>query len=161
VSFVATELVPEGVVWRPSMTESEAACIGDGLVRALGAARVRELPFGRYPWHTLGFALTATVDRSEAEQIVDTFAACSPSWELLLITSATQGSEQISDESARCASEQLADEDARVAFVAELDRAYDDAATGVQAPDLSHLDPLLAALEACLTAEELDGLDWN
>jgi hypothetical protein len=155
-SFFTTTTFP-GFPWRPSVTDDDADCIGAGLVSALGAARVREARLHNASWHTLGIALFANFDRAEAEQIVDVFSSCSDTWELLMITSTTQGTELIGDESARCTADKLPDDVARAIFVTDLDRAYDEQPT----PDLSHLDPLIAAMEQCLTPDELDRLDWN
>ena len=147
--------------WRPSVTEPEARCIAEGLIGGLGVGRVRELNLGLFPWHLLGYALGARFALHDAEAVVDTFETCSPTWELLMILSATQGTEWISEPSADCTRQQLDDADARSIFVAELDRAYDDSGTSNPSPDLSHLDPLLAALDECLTDQELNALDWN
>jgi hypothetical protein len=160
-SFFTTTTNPQLPEWRPSVTQAEADCIGNRLVRDLGAARVRALRLGEAPWHLLGYALSVEFERAEAEQIVDALAACTGSWELLMISSVTSGAERISDESARCTGDRLADVDARAVFVAELDRAYDEGAPPGGQPSLVHLDPLLAALDACLTSDELDALDWN
>jgi hypothetical protein len=147
--------------WRPSVTESEARCIAEGLIGGLGVQRVRELNLGLFPWHLLGYALGSRFELHDAEVVVDTFETCSPTWELLMILSATGGTEWISEESAECTRDQLDDADARSVFVAELDRAYDDSGPFNPSPNLSHLDPLLAALDECLTDQELNALDWN
>jgi hypothetical protein len=138
--------------WRPGVTEPEARCIGEGLIDRLGATRVRELNLGLFPWHLLGYALSGSFERVDAEMVVDTFESCSPTWELLMILSATQGTEWISEASAECTRLQLDDSEARSIFVAELDRSDED---------LEYLDPLLEALDQCLTDQELNALDWN
>ena len=162
-TFSYTE--PSGVVHTlkaPITSSNDAACIGTELVRTLGAARVRDLGFGAFPWSLLGFGLRnhATIDRPEAESIVAVFEKCSTSWEQLLIRSTTEGSEEISDTSARCTADKLADADARAVLASEIDRAYDDRSTtappfGVEA------EPLFLALKKCLTSEEIAKLDWN
>lgn len=146
----------------PIPSSTEAACIGTELVRTLGAARVRELGFGQFSWSLLGFGLRnhAAVARPEADTIVGVFEKCSTSWEQLLIRSTTEGSEQISDASAKCTADKLADKDARVVLASEIDRAYDDPSTksppfGVEA------EPLFLALKQCLTKDEMAKLDWN
>jgi hypothetical protein len=163
-SFCATFTVtyPGGkTVSNPVVTDKEAVCIGDRLVERLGAAKVRALRLGLSPWGLLGFALSNNVERTDAEQIVDTFKACSKSWKLLLIMSVTEGADEISDASAKCASERLSDSDARTVFVGELDRAYDDRSqTGAQPfPEL--IEPLIAVFDQCLSPAELDALDWD
>jgi len=125
-------------------------------------ARVREIGYGTSPWSVLGFGLRnhAKIDRREAESIVAVFEKCSRSWDQLLIRSTTEGSDEISDASARCTAAKLADKDARAVFASEIDRAYDDPSTtappfGVEA------EPLFRALEQCLTIDEIGNLDWN
>jgi hypothetical protein len=142
-------------------SKSEAACIGSTLVRELGVDRVRELGFGLSSWSVLSFGLTnhSSVDRPEAEKIVDTFAKCSKNWELLMIKSITEGADEISDASARCTSERLADGDARAIFAGELDRAYDE--PSASKPFFESVNPLIVAMENCLQPDELNGLDWN
>jgi hypothetical protein len=141
-------------------SKSEAACIGSGLVRELGADRVRELDLGLGGWSLLGFGLShhRTIQRPEAETIVDTFKECSESWKLLMIRSITEGANSISEASARCTGDRLSDTDARSIFAGELDRAYDEQPTAQ--PFGESVKPLLAAMEACLTPDELEALDW-
>lgn len=156
---------PNGVVHTfkaPIPSSGEAACIGTELIGTLGAARVRELGFGSFSWSLLGFGLRnhAAIARPEAESIVAVFEKCSTSWKQLLIRSTTEGSEEISDTSARCTADKLSDADARLVLASEIDRAYDDRSTtappfGVEA------EPLYRALKECLTREELAKLDWN
>ena len=84
---------------------------------------------------------------------------CSKNWELLMIKSATEGTDKISDSSAQCTSQQLADSDARVILVGDIDRAYDEDPTAV--PFFEAVKPLIAAMEKCLKPHELAGLDWT
>jgi hypothetical protein len=142
-------------------SRGEAACIGSRLVRELGADRVRQLGLGTNGWGLLGFGLSnhRSIDRPEAEKIVDTFQGCSKSWKLLMIKSITQGTDKISDASARCTSERLADSDARAIFAGELDRAYDEQAAAE--PFFESVKPLMTAMEHCLKPDELEGLDWD
>jgi hypothetical protein len=119
---------------RPVLTAGEAACLRDGIVEGFGPARAREFAlFGASPWSLLGFGLSnnsppRAIDRAEAEQLVETFANCAPSWELLLILSVTQGADRISDASAAFVRNALSDADTRTMLVGEIDRAYDDPA---------------------------------
>jgi hypothetical protein len=159
--FTTTPVTFPGVesTWRPVVTEPEAECIADGLIERLGTERLRELSFGLGQWHLLGHALAVEFERPDAEGVVDAFEACADTWELLLITSTTEGADRISVDSAACTAARLDDAAARTAFIAELDRAGDGGPASP--PDASHLDPLLEALDACLSATELDRLDWN
>ncbi|HUP74656.1 MAG TPA: hypothetical protein VM282_16550 [Acidimicrobiales bacterium] len=145
----------------PVVTPNEAACIGQELVDRLGAARVRALGLGLGPWSTLGIALSNQIDRSEAERIVDTFKNCSKTWKLLLITSVTQGADEISDKSAQCISEQISDDTTRTIFVGEIDRAYDDPSQPNAQPYPQLVEPLVAAFDKCLTPTEQAAMDWN
>ena len=108
------------------VTADQAACIGTGLVERLGPDRVREFGLGTYPWGTLDFGLRTNrlptpVGQTEAETIVDTFRACTPAWEALLIMSVTEGADELTIEEAACVADQLDDTVARDAFIAEID----------------------------------------
>ena len=146
--------------WPAVVTSEDASCIADELIERFGETTLREWFVG-YPWSLLGFALMNEVDRGQAEQLADTFASCSDRWKLLLIKSVTEGAEQISDASAGCVSEQLSDDDAREVMVLELDRAYDDPSQPNAVPYPETVEPLLTAMEECLSPTELDALDWN
>ena len=147
----------------PQVTQREAACIGQTLVDRLGAARVRLLGLGSGPWSTLGvgIALSNQIDRLEAERIVDTFKTCSKAWKLLLITSVTQGADEISDKSAECISAQVSDDTTRMIFVGEIDRAYDDPLQPNAQPYPQLVEPLAAAFDKCLNPTEQAAMDWD
>jgi hypothetical protein len=152
---------------RPVLPAAEAACIGDGLVTALGAARVRELTvLGTGPWSTLSFGLSANQEphqltRPEADAIVDVFVRCTRAWKLMLSSSVTEGADEIGDDSGACIVEQLDDDTGRHVFASELDRAYDDVSQphAESFPDV--IAPLVDVFERCLTPAELDRLDFN
>jgi hypothetical protein len=165
-SFCATfiyKLPDGGTLTRPAVLTSntEASCIATTLIQELGTDRVRQLGLGLSAWSLLGFGLAnhRSIQRPEAETIVNTFEKCSKNWELLMIKSATEGTDKISDSSAQCTSQQLADSDARVILVGEIDRAYDEDPTAV--PFFEAVKPLITAMEKCLKPDELAGLDWN
>lgn len=61
---------------------------------------------------------------------------------------------------ARCTAERLDDDQARATMAAELDLPYDDPPAGAP-PFHVVVQPLLDALDQCLTPEELGRLDWN
>ncbi len=126
----------------------------------MGGDRLRELRFGAFPFTLLGYGLSLPIELDEATMIAAAMRSCSPSWELLMITSATQGTDRISDASASCVQSALDDDVAAEIFAIELARPYDDA-PGAGGPDLSHLDPMIAAFEACLTPQELNAIDWD
>ena len=152
-----TAIVDNFTVPRPLVTTGEAQCIADGLIAEFGRQRLQELGFGTAPWHLLGYALSlGPFDRSDSELIVDTFRRCSTTWERLMITSVTEGTDQISDESAACVADVVPDDEARDLFVLELDRPYDDGDG-----DLSHLARLVETYQRCLTPEEFDRLDFD
>ena len=134
------------------ITLTEAQCIGDRLVASLGAADVVDHNLARGGWSLLGVALSAEWARTAAEKTVDAFAACARNWKLLLIKSATEGTDRMSDVSAVCVANGLSDSDGRTIFIEELDRAD---------PSLGYLTPLLAEFDKCLTPEELDRIDWD
>jgi hypothetical protein len=161
-AFYAEQITdPEGrVVWRPWVTESEATCIGAELVGALGADTLRELHFGVFPFTLLGYGLGLQIDMDSALVIADTIRGCSPNWELLIIMSATQGTQYISEDSARCTQSALDDDVAEQIFAIELARPYDEQ-PGAGGPDLSHLEPLVQAMEECLSDQELNAIDWD
>lgn len=161
---VFTAKLPDGTKRsspRTQVTAQEATCIGEKLVERLGATRVRSLGLGLGPWSTLGFALSNQIDRAESERIVDTFKTCTKAWKLLLITSVTQGADEISDQSARCISEQVSDDLARTIFIGEIDRAYDDPSQPNAQPYPQLVEPLVAAFDKCLTPSEQDAMDWD
>jgi hypothetical protein len=161
-AFHGDEIVdPDGrVVWKSQVDEQQATCIADQLVQEVGADRLRELRFGAFPFTLLGYGLSLPIELDEATVIVGVLRSCSPSWELLMITSATQGSDEISDESASCVQSALDDDVAAEIFAIELARPYDDTPSS-GGPDLSHLGPMVAAFEDCLTPQELNAIDWN
>jgi hypothetical protein len=152
---------PAGLNGEPSVGAVEGQCIGERLVTELGQQRVREMRLTN-PWSVLLFALSnPSIERAEAEQIVDVFADCADHWELLLVRSVTEGASEVSDDSARCVEEELDDDDAREVFVGEIDRAYDDPTQPGATPFPELVEPLVSAMEACLTPEELDRMDWG
>ena len=71
-----------------------------------------------------------------------------------MITSVTEGTDQISDASAGCVADLLADDEARNLFVLLLDRPEDESAF----PDLT---PYVAMYQQCLTPAEFDRLDFD
>jgi len=148
------------VAWKSRVTEAEAACIADHLVQTVGADRLRELRFGVSPFTLLGYGLTLPIELDDATAITGVLRSCSPSWELLMITSATEGTDEISDASASCVQSALDDDVAAEIFAIELARPYDDAPSA-GGPDLSHLEPMIAAFDACLTPQELNAIDWD
>jgi hypothetical protein len=157
-AFAPTEPLP--APWRAWVTAEEADCIARQVIERLGADRVREIRFGLFPWSLLGYGLSLPIEVEDAEQIVEAFAGCSPHWELLGITSATEGTEYLSEESALCVAAALDDTLSREIFALELARPYDDVSPGDQ-PDLSHLGDVVPAYEQCLTEQELNALDWD
>ena len=151
---------------RPLLPEEEAVCIGEGLVERLGPTRARALALGGGPWHLLGFALSGgdradPVQRAEAEEIVDTFMTCSQSWKLLLALSVTEGTEEISDASARCINDRLSDDDARTIFIGEIVRDYDDPSQPDATPFPELIEPLISVFDECLSSAELGQVDWG
>jgi hypothetical protein len=162
-AFDGTMTMPGGppIGARAPTTTAEAQCIARGVVEAIGIDRVRELKFGSFPWHLLGYALSLPIDLADAAPIVQTFRRCTENWELLAIRTATEGTDRISEPSLRCTRDALDDEVAEELFVIELARPYDDAPSKPVQPDLEHLEQLFAALEECLTDAELAALDWN
>ena len=127
------------------------------MIEAFGQQRLEQLGFGTSPWHLLGYALAlGPWDRTDAEVVVDTFRGCAPTWEQLMITSVTEGTEQISESSAACVADALPDDEAWELFVTELDRPYDDGDG-----DTSHLQRAVDLYRQCLTPEELDRLDFD
>jgi hypothetical protein len=152
---------PAGMNAKQAVDAAEGQCIGERLVSELGEQRVRELRLTN-PWGVLLFALSnPSIDRAEAEQIVDVFVDCAEHWKLLLVRSVTEGASEISDDSARCVEERLDDDEGREVLVGEIDRAYDDPAQPDATPFPELVAPLVAAMEACLTPEELDRVDWG
>ena len=151
----------EDVTVEPVLAADDSRCIARGLVDALGEARARQLGFTG-PWNLLLFALrNPTIERAESEKIVDVFVDCSDHWELLLVTSVTEGASGISDESAGCVVERLDDREAREILIGEIDRAYDDPSQPGATPYPELVAPLVDAMDACLTDTELAGVDWN
>jgi hypothetical protein len=158
----------ERVELRPVLSSDEAACIGDGLVDALGLERVRQSrSVGTWAWSALGFGLGENVDHpapispDDAEAVVDVFEGCTASWELLLVLSVTGGADQIGDESAACVTAELDDETARTIFAGELDRAYDDPTQSTATPFAELIQPLVDAYDECLTPAERAQVDFN
>ncbi len=136
----------------------EAGCVADGVVSALGIERTRELGFGAFPWHTLGYAMSFPYETPDAATIVDVFRRCSPNWPLLLITTFTQGAEQMSRESAECVAEQF--DPARLADIFVREIARDDMNDPQPEPP-DYLPEAAAALEACLTPREMGAIDLS
>ncbi len=152
---------PDGrVIWKSRVSEGEAMCIANQLVDVVGADRLHELRFGVSPFNLLGYGLTLPIELDEATTITAVLRSCSPTWELLMITSATSGTDWISDASASCVQSTLDDDIAAQIFATELARPYDDAPSP-NGPDLSHLQPLITAFDQCLTPQELNAIDWN
>lgn len=144
------------------LPSEDASCISTELIERFGEPAVREFGFIGYPWSLLVFALkNQSVEREQAEQLADSFVSCSDAWKLLLIKSVTQGADQISEVSAGCVGQRLSDDDAREVLVLELDRAYDDPSQPDAMPYPETVEPLLTAMEACLSPTELDALDWH
>ncbi len=143
---------------RTVLPSDEAACMGDGLVEVLGAARATELKLGGGPWSVLflGFSNLGEhqIERGEAESIVDVLVECSDQWKLLLILSVTEGADTISDDSATCVADRLTDDEAQLMLVSEIDRAYDDPSQPDAQPFPETIEPLLDAYEECLTPNE-------
>jgi hypothetical protein len=145
---------------RPWMSDADAQCISDGLIDALGVDRIREFPVMQYPFRLLGYGLSYQIGSNDAQSMVEVFRRCSADWELLMITTITSGTEFIGEESARCVALALDDGVSEQIFVLELDRPYDDAPSPA-GPDLSHLEPMMASLEECLTDQELNAIDFD
>ena len=103
----------------------DAQCISDGLIGSLGVERIRELRVLQYPFGLLGYGLTMQIELDDAQSMVETLRRCSPDWELLMITTITQGTEFMSEESARCVAIALDDEVSQWTFVLELVPPYD------------------------------------
>jgi hypothetical protein len=153
---------------RPVLPPAEAACVGDGLVDALGAERVRQSrSLGTWAWSTLGFGLSenlehpAPISREDADAVVDVFARCTESWELLLVLSSTEGADDIGEASAACVTDRLDDDIARTIFASELDRAYDDPGQPDATPFPESIEPLVDVYEQCLTTAERAQLDFG
>jgi hypothetical protein len=141
----------------PPVTELAGGCIADGLLERLGEQRVRDLGIGAFPFHLLSYGLDFDFDAEDAESFVDVLSSCTDSWELFLVLGVTQGTDLVSEETARCVADGLDDEIAREILVLELDRPYDqDPGIG-----LGHLGPLVDGFERCATQQELSALDWN
>ena len=156
--FVAPDGTKQTVTARTVLPSDEAACIGDGLVEVLGAARAKELKLGAGPWSLLFLGFNnfgeRQIERAEAESIVDVLVECSDQWKLLLILSVTEGADKISDNSATCVADRLTDDEAKMMLVSEIDRAYDDPSQPEAQPFPETIEPLLAAYEACLSPNE-------
>ena len=138
----------------------DAQCISDGLIGSLGVERIRELRVLQYPFGPLGYGLTMQIELDDAQSMVETLRRCSPDWELLMITTITQGTEFMSEESARCVAIALDDEVSQWTFVLELVPPYDDEPTPT-GPDLSHLDPVISSFQACFSDQELNAIDFD
>jgi hypothetical protein len=152
---------PEGrVVLRSWAPQQEAECAGNGIFDALGADRVREINFGVFPFTMLGYGLSLPIEMDDATPIADTLRRCIADWEMLMITTATGGTQYISEESARCVQAAMDDDQAEEILAIELARPYDDQPSP-SGPDLRHLDPMVAAFEGCLTDQELNAVDWS
>jgi hypothetical protein len=131
------------------VTDTEAACIGDGVVGALGATRVRELQIGAYPSPVLGTGVGMTAD--EATRVIDIVQRCAEHWKRFVFLYASQGTGEMSETSAACVERELADDDARVAFVKER--------SGYRTID--HILPVEAAVDRCVTPAERERIDWD
>ncbi len=152
---------PEGrVVVRSWATQSEAECAGNAIVDSLGAERVREISFGAFPFTMLGYGLSLPIEMDDATPIAAALRHCIADWEMAMITTATGGTQYISEESARCVQAALDDDQAEQILAIELARPYDDQPSA-GGPDLSHLGPMVVAFEGCLTEQELNAVDWN
>ena len=152
---------PEGrFVVRSWATQSEAECAGNAIVDSLGAERVREISFGVFPFTMLGYGLSLPIEMDDATPIAAALRRCIADWEMAMITTATGGTQYISEESARCVQAALDDDQAEQILAIELARPYDDQPSA-GGPDLSHLGPMVVAFEGCLTEQELNAVDWN
>jgi len=160
-AFDGTAVAPDGQPYgAPAyLTSDEARCVADGVIAELGADRVREMRFGLFPWHLLGYAMSLEIEEDDAAAIVRTFRDCSPHWEELAIRTATEGADQMSVESARCTAGLLDDDGS--ADVVEFELVRPDLDDPTVTLDPAYLEPLFAALEECLTDAELNALDWN
>ena len=160
---LASDDGPAAVVaaaFRPAVGEVDAACIATGIIERLGAPRVDELHLGEAPFDLLGYALTLPIDQPDARGMVDSLIDCTAAWKALMITGVTEGTDRLSEATVACIGDALPDDVAREIFVIELARPYDEVDVSAP-PDLSHLDPLIAAIDECATDAELAGLDWN
>jgi hypothetical protein len=107
----------------------------------------------------LGYGIGLPIEAADAEAIVAVFEQCTPNWELLMITSITEGADQISRDSADCVAETLDNDVARNIFVSEL--ARDDQQPNAPPDALDYLATMIDAMESCLTTTELNALDFN
>ena len=128
-----------------NLTEQETQCIADAMVATFGAPA---------PAPLAAVASLPPLDerREQAVAQVDIYIACTESWELLFLRTRTEGADKIGDVSAACVTAALPDDESRSMWTTEATGSY---------TDLSHLDPLFAVLDKCLTTEELNALDWN
>lgn len=128
---------------------SEGQCIGDGVVAALGTARVRELEIGVLSGPTLWLGFGATA--AEADAVVDVLQQCAQHWKRFAFLYATQGTGEMSEASAQCVERELTDEQAREFFVKER--------SGFRSID--HVLPVEAAIDRCVTPAERERIDWD
>jgi hypothetical protein len=140
-------------MFRPPVTDAEGACIADGLIEQLGEQRAREAGFGAFPFHLLSIGLSGRLDADDAGAFVDVITECTPAWELFLVLGITQGTQLVSERTARCVQSELDDDHARALFELEL-RPHPDA-------DPNHLELIEAAFDRCATEQELNAIDWN
>ena len=131
------------------VTADEAACIGDGIVAALGATRVRELDIGLVTFPSLSIGAGSTID--EANRLVDVLQLCAGHWKRFAFLYATQGTGEMSEASAQCVERELTDDQARTFFVKER--------SGYRTID--HILPVEAAVDRCVTPAERERIDWN
>ena len=144
---LADELADEFVA-DDRYTRDEAQCFAAHLVKSYGAPRVRELESNS----GAGFR-----DRGEAEKTVDALVACTVQWKLEFVRQVTEGADRLSDKSSTCVTSRLSDKAAREMLLADIvwkTQLSDDRST-------AYLDPLIKLFDQCLTAEELEQIDWN
>lgn len=131
------------------VTSDEAACIGDGLVGALGLPRVRTLGVGAIAWPSLATGVGMTPD--EASRVVDVLQSCAAHWKRFAFLYATEGTGEMSEMSAQCVEREITDDEARTFFVKER--------SGYRTVD--HILPVEAAVDRCVTPDERERIDWN
>ena len=143
---------------RTVLPSDEAACIGDGLVEVLGAARATELKLGAGPWSLLflGFNNFGERQIKRARSRID--CRCPRG----MLRSMETAADLERDRRSRQDQRQLRDLCRRPAhrrrsemmLVSEIDRAYDDPSQPEAQPFPETIEPLLAAYEECLSPNE-------